>query len=176
MKSAVSQFLNYLRSVRNASPHPLRSYESDLGQFLAFLTPPGVEAPPLQDITHLLIREFVAHLHDQHLERSSIARKLAAIRSFFKFAVREGKVLRNPARMVATPKLAKRIPSVMSAEDLNMFLDGVVAAPPGALSRRRRPDAAEQTRLLVTRDRAILEMLYAAGLRVSELTGLNLAD
>jgi integrase/recombinase XerC len=176
MKSAVHQFLNYLRAVRNASPHTLRSYESDLGQFLAFLTPPGVETPPLQDITHLLIREFVAHLHDHNLEKSSIARKLAAIRSFFKFAVREGLVLRNPARMVATPKLPKRIPSVLSAEDLNMFLDGVVARPAAASSRRKRPGAGDAYGLLVKRDRAILELLYASGLRVSELTGLNLAD
>jgi integrase/recombinase XerC len=176
MKSAVNQYLNYLRVVRNASPHTLRSYESDLSQFLEFLTPPRSEPPALADITHLLIREFIAHLHDHHLERSSIARKLAAIRSFFKFTVREGMVVRNPARMVATPKLPKRIPSVMSAEDLNTFLDGVVAAPPGKLSRRSRPDVAEQNRLLVKRDRAILEMLYAAGLRVSELTGLNLDD
>ena len=176
MKSAVNQFLNYLRVVRHASPHTLRSYESDLFQFLVFLTPPEAELPALADVTHLLIREFVAHLHDQRLERSSIARKLAAIRSFFKFAVREGMVPRNPARMVATPKLAKRIPSVMSAEDLNTFLDGVVAKPLGPLSSRRRPGAAEQNLLLVKRDRAILELLYASGLRVSELTGLNLAD
>jgi integrase/recombinase XerC len=176
MKSAVHQFLNYLRSVRNASPHTLRSYESDLDQFVTFLTPPGTETPPLKDITHLLIREFVAHLHDHKLEKSSIARKLAAIRSFFKFAVREGLVVRNPARMVATPKLAKRIPSVLSAEDLNMFLDGVVAKPAGAPSRRQRPGAGDASRLLVKRDRAILELLYASGLRVSELTGLNLAD
>lgn len=176
MKSAVNQFLNYLRVVRHASPHTLRNYESDLTQFLTFLSPPGVEPPPLVEITHLLIREFVSHLHDQGLERSSIARKLAAIRSFFKFAVREGMVVRNPARLVATPKLAKRIPSVMSAEDLNLFLDGVVAKPPGPSSSRRRPGAAEQNFLLVKRDRAILELLYASGLRVSELTGLNLAD
>jgi len=176
MKSAVKQYLNYLRAVRNASPHTLRSYESDLSQFLEFLSPPGVETPALQDITHLLIREFVAHLHDHHLEKSSIARKLAAIRSFFKFAVREGLVVRNPARMVATPKLPKRIPSVMSAEDLSTFLDGVVAAPPSATARRRPAGIGDQNRLLVKRDRAILEMLYASGLRVSELTGLNLAD
>ena len=175
MKSAVNQFLNYLRVVRHASPHTLRNYESDLSQFLFFLTPPGAQPPALVDVTHLLIREFIAHLHDQKLERSSIARKLAAIRSFFKFAVREGMVPRNPARMVATPKLARRIPSVMSAEDLNNFLDGVVAAPPPA-SSRKRPEWAEQNRLLVKRDRAILEMLYASGLRVSELTGLNLQD
>src|ERR1039458_7065716 len=176
MKSAVRQFLNYLRAVRNASPHTLRSYESDLGQFLAFLTPPGAEAPPLQDITHLLIREFVAHLHDHNLEKSSIARKLAAIRSFFKFAVREGLVLRNPARMVATPKLAKRIPSVPSAEDLKCLLGGVVARRGAAPPRRKRPGAEDANGLLVKRDRAILELLYASGLRVSELTGLNLAD
>ena len=116
----------------------------------------------------------MAHLHDHKLEKSSIARKLAAIRSFFKFAVREGLVVRNPARMVATPKLAKRIPSVLSAEDLNMFLDGVVAKPAGAPSRRQRPGAGDASRLLVKRDRAILELLYASGLRVSELVGLDL--
>jgi len=175
MKSAVGQFLNYLRSVRNASPHTIRSYENDLSQFLAFLTPPGAEPPPLQDITHLLIREFVAHLHDHNLQKSSIARKLAAIRSFFKFAVREGLVIRNPARLVATPKLPKRIPSVLSAEDMNIFLDGVVAAP-AAPGHRKRPGAPDESHLLVKRDRAILELLYASGLRVSELTGLNLAD
>src|ERR1700683_4524142 len=101
MKSAVHQFLTYLRAVRNASPYTLRSYEIDLGQFIAFLTPPGVETPLLQDVTHLLIREVVSHLHDRDLQKSSIARKLAAIRSFFKFAVREGLVHKNPARMVA---------------------------------------------------------------------------
>jgi integrase/recombinase XerC len=176
MKSAVQQFLNYLRSVRNASPHTLRSYDIDLTQFIAFLTPPNVETPALQDITHHLIREFIGHLHDHKLEKSSIARKLAAIRSFFKFAVREGLVRNNPARMVATPKLPKRIPSVLSAEDLSAFLDGVVARPKAAATRRRRPGAKDEYRLLVKRDRAILEMLYASGLRVSELTGLNLAD
>jgi integrase/recombinase XerC len=175
MKSEVNQYLNYLRVVRHSSPHTLRSYESDLYQFLVFLSPPGEVPPPLVEVSHLLIREFIAHLHDQKLQRSSIARKLAAIRSFFKFAVREGMVARNPARMVATPKLAKRIPSVMSAEDLNNFLDGVVAAPVPASSRKSTV-AAGQNLLLVKRDRAILEMLYASGLRVSELTGLNLAD
>ena len=177
MDSAVKQFLIYLRSVRNSSPHTIRSYENDLGQFLTFLTPPGTAMPPPQDVTHLMIREFVAHLHDLKLEKSSIARKLAAIRSFFKFAVREGMVVRNPARMVATPKLPKRIPSVLSAEDLNAFLDGVVAGP--ARESGRAPSEAsanDDSRLMVKRDRAILELLYASGLRVSELTGLNLGD
>jgi integrase/recombinase XerC len=178
MDSAVKQFLMYLRSVRNSSPNTIRSYESDLGQFLAFLTPPGTPMPAPQDITHIMIREFVAHLHDLRLEKSSIARKLAAIRSFFKYAVREGLVARSPARMVATPKLPKRIPAVLSAEDLNAFLDGITAGTPSGGSERRRGAAAESdvSRLMVRRDRAILELLYASGLRVSELTGLNLVD
>ena len=174
MKSAVGQFLKYLRSVRNASPNTLRSYESDLDQFLAFLTPPETETPTLVEVTHLMIREFISHLHDLNLEKSSIARKLAAIRSFFKFAVREGMIARNPARLVATPKLPKRIPAVLSAEDLNTFLEGIIAAPDSG--KRKRAGANDEHRLLVKRDRAILELLYASGLRVSELTGLNLAD
>jgi integrase/recombinase XerC len=176
MDSAVKQFLIYLRAVRNASPHTIRSYDTDIGQFLTFLTPPGTAMPSPQDVTHLMIREFMAHLHDLKLEKSSIARKLAAIRSFFKYAVREGVVVRNPARMVATPKLPKRIPSVLSAEDLNAFLDGVVAGPARGSGRGRRASAYDDSRLMVKRDRAILEMLYASGLRVSELTGLNLGD
>jgi integrase/recombinase XerC len=176
MDSAVKQFLIYLHAVRNASPHTIRSYENDLGQFLKFLTPPGVAMPSAQDVTHLMIREFVAHLHDLKLEKSSVARKLAAIRSFFKFAVREGMVARNPARMVATPKLPKRIPAVLSAEDLNAFLDGVVAGPERPPRRCNEPPMIDDSRLMVKRDRAILELLYASGLRVSELTGLNLGD
>ncbi|HEY2646437.1 MAG TPA: tyrosine recombinase XerC [Candidatus Acidoferrales bacterium] len=176
MDSALKQFLIYLRAVRNSSPHTIRSYETDLGQFLKFLTPPGVAMPSAPEVTHLMIREFVAHLHDLNLEKSSIARKLASIRSFFKFAVREGIVVRNPARMVATPKLPKRIPSVLSAEDLNAFLDGVVAGPERPRARRREKSMIDDSRLMVKRDRAILEFLYASGLRVSELTGLNLAD
>jgi len=174
MKSEVDQFLKYLRSVRNASPHTLRSYQNDLGQFVAFLTPPETQTPRLQDVTHLMIREFIANLHDHNLEKSSVARKLAAIRSFFKFAVREGLALRNPARQVATPKLPKRIPSVLSAEDLSSFLDGVVAV--SSEGHRKRAGNSIENLLLVKRDRAILELLYASGLRVSELTGLNLSD
>jgi integrase/recombinase XerC len=176
MKPAIQQYLGYLRSVRNASPNTLRSYAIDLSQFVSFLTPPETETPHLRDVTHLMIREFLGHLHDHKLQKSSIARKVAAIRSFFKFAVRERMVLQNPARMVATPKLPRRVPSVLSAEDMGAFLDGIASAPiavpgSGRSARGRRVDP-----LMVKRDRAILELLYASGLRVSELTGLNLAD
>ena len=176
MNSAVKQYFMYLRSVRNSSPNTIRSYETDLGQFLAFLTPPGVAMPSPEQVTHLMIREFVSHLHDLKLQKSSIARKVAAIRSFFKFATREGLVVRNPARMVTTPKLPKRVPSVLSAEDLNAFLDSVTAEPSGVSGRGRRAEHRGDSPLMIKRDRAILEMLYASGLRVSELTGLNLGD
>jgi integrase/recombinase XerC len=187
MKEAIERFLHYLRYTRNASPHTLRSYQGDLRQFLDYLTPAGAPAPSLREIKHPLIREFLGQLHDAHLEKVSVARKLAALRSFFKFCVREGWLDENPARLVATPRLPKRVPAVLSAEEINVLLDqlAVPGGPaakgkPGRASKRRptrRPGASEdEARLLLRRDRAILELLYASGLRVSELTGLNLAD
>src|SRR5258706_365748 len=93
MKQAIGKYLQYLQSVRNSSPHTILNYGKDLTQFVAYLSPPGEQLPALSKITHLIIREFVGHLHEQGLEKSSIARKLAALRSFFKYCVRE-KMLR----------------------------------------------------------------------------------
>ena len=189
MKQAIGKYLQYLQSVRNSSPHTILNYGKDLGQFVAYLSPPGEHLPALSKITHLIIREFVGHLHEQGLEKSSIARKLAALRSFFKYCVREGMIKENPARLVPTPKLPKRIPSVLSAEEMNGFLNQLAdlgAASGGSLpaTRSLAPTAAKaqgsakiaSEGLLLRRDRALLELLYAAGLRVSELTGLNLED
>ena len=191
MKPTIQKYIEYMRSVRNASPHTLVNYGNDLEQFVAFLTPPGTETPKLGQITHHVIREFVAHLHDTGLEKSSIARKLAALRSFFKYCLREGRLNENPARLVATPKLPKRVPVVLSAEEMNGFLNQLAGTGTGEgirggqNSQRDLNEAAErqggspgiqEDGLLLPRDRAILELLYAAGLRVSELTGLNLAD
>ena len=189
MKQTIQKYNEYLRSVRNSSPHTLVNYGNDLDQFVAFLTPPGTETPKLSLITHHMIREFVAHLHETGLEKSSIARKLAALRSFFKYCVREGRLNESPARLVATPKLPKRVPAVLSAEEMNGFLNQLSGSgsreergePQAKRSHLRRGEADKVSRvneedLLLPRDRAILELLYAAGLRVSELTGLNLAD
>jgi len=188
MKQAIDKYLTYLRSVKNASPHTISNYGKDLTQFLAYLSPPGVEPPALKAIHHTMIREYMGHLHEQGLEKSSIARKLASLRSFFKYCVREGILKDNPARLVPTPKLPKRIPSVLSAEEMNGFLNQVagIGAHPEPTSRKRKEIAkverkqprgnADVEGLLIKRDRAILELLYAAGLRVSELTGLDLVD
>ena len=187
LEKAVQKFIEYLQSVKNSSPHTVSNYGNDLQQFLAYLTPPESEEPALRSIDHKVIREFVAHLHDQGLEKSSIARKLASLRSFFKYCVREGMVKENPARLVPTPKLPKRVPSVLSAEEMNGFLNQLTAlkSEPQGTDARSRSEQSErkvprgnfdEEGLLIKRDRAILELLYAAGLRVSELTGLNLVD
>ncbi len=180
LKQAIEKFLHYLHYERNASPHTLRSYKTDLLTFLDYLTPPGEKPMSLLAVDHLVIREFISYLYDQGLEKSSIARRLAALRSFFKFCVREQMVRQNPARLVGTPKLPKRLPVVLTAEEMNRFLDGLahIKSSPKASKRSSRASGAKagSDPLFLRRDRAILELLYAAGVRVSELTGLDLAD
>src|ERR1700732_4047925 len=178
MKEAIAKYLEYLQSVKNSSPHTILNYRTDLEQFLAYLSPPGARPPALTGVAHPMIREFVAHLHDHGLAKSSIARKLAALRSFFKYCVREGHLKENPARLVPTPKLPKRIPSVLSAEEMNGFLNQLAQMGPAPStggeapkkSPRRLANASPDNPaklldegLMLRRDRALLELLYAAG-------------
>ena len=178
MKAAIEKFLNCLQNERNVSRHTLRNYASDLEQFHTYLSPPDSPQVKVTDIDHRVIREYLGYLHDKKLQKSSMARKLAALRSFLKFCAREGMVRENAARLVATPKLPKRVPSILSAEEMNEFLDGLanVRRPKAKRPSARASEAEQSAALLLQRDRAILELLYASGLRVSELTGLNIED
>ena len=164
MEQLITQFLEHLRYERNLSQHTLRNYESDLGQFLDFLAPANPydgrrNLPAVADIDHLTIREWLATLHTAQKKKASVARKLAALRTFFQFLVREGLLELNPAKLVATPRLEKRLPKHLSVEEAIKFIE--------------TPDTETD---LGKRDRAMLELMYATGVRVSELTTLNLAD
>ena len=176
MKQTAEDFIYCLKNERNASPRTIGEYRNDIEQFRQFLTPPGEHTLPLDRIDHKVIREYVGQMYDRGLERSSIARKLAALRTFFRFCIRQGLLKHNPAQLVKSPKLPKRVPRVLTAEEMNVFLDTLSTPPkrPGA-----RPPSAKQReteKLLLRRDRFILEVLSGSGLRVSELTALIVSN
>jgi integrase/recombinase XerC len=172
MKQIIEKFIAYLRYERNLSPETIREYRRDTQQFAVFLTPPGEKTLPLTEIDHRIVREYVSWMYDRKLQKASVARRLASLRTFFKFCMREKLVRENPARFVPRPKLPKRVPRVLTAEELNGFLDNLGESSAGARTRIRRRSP-EQGRAVLKRDRAILELLYGSGLRVSELWGLD---
>ena len=150
------------RRRENVSPHTLRNYGIDLHQFLAYFTPPGAEPPPIADLDVTSIREWLGDLFNRELAAVSTRRKLAALRSFYKYLVREGKAVRNVPKLMRTPRAPQKLPQVMTAEQTNNLIDAI----PGAGLERTHPE----------RDLAIFETLYGCGLRVSELCGLELDD
>lgn len=160
LQEALTEFLQHLKYERNMSPHTLRNYESDLEQFRQFLF--GIEKRddlPVEQIDRLTIREWMAILHTAGKKKASIARKLASLRTLFQFLIREGKLESNPAKMVATPKIERKLPNHLSMEDAVRLIE--------------TPDANTD---LGRRDRAILEFLYATGIRVGELVNIDLTD
>ena len=162
MDELIERYLASLRYERNASPHTIRNYHSDLEQFRDFLKKAQPHDPVKVELLDVAqIRGFLSHLFERDQEKSSVARKLAAIRSFFKFLCREGILAEDPAAQVATPKRPQRLPRIMTEEETNNFLDQMA----------RDAEAGDAA---LVRDRAILELLYASGLRVSELVGLDL--
>ncbi|BCS51752.1 tyrosine recombinase XerC [Geobacter sp. SVR] len=150
-------FCVYLETERNASGHTLAAYRRDLAQLEAFVTGEKGARAGAADVDHLLLRRFLA-LIAKNVKKSSVGRKLAAIRSFFKFLVRRGVIARNPAELIATPKKESRLPFHLNIDQATTLMEA----------------ADDQDWML--RDRAILETLYSCGLRVSELTGLDIAD
>ena len=156
MKEAIEQFCSYLETERNASAHTVSAYRGDLGQFAAFLDAQGGGAPEAVD--HLVLRRYLAQLH-QGLAKSSIGRKLSALRALFRYLQRQGRLEKNPAELVGTPKKEKRVPFHLNIDQVS----ALVGAPAGSHG-------------LPLRDRAVLETLYSCGIRVSELTGMNVGD
>ncbi len=161
MDELIETFLDYLRYERHSSPHTVRNYRSDLIQFRDFIAEEIARQPSAKELTPLRIRAFLAYLYERERKKSSVARKLAALRAFFKFLRREEKIAENPAALVSTPKLEKKLPRIMTEEEVNRFLD-------------RLAESAAHGGPLLVRDRAILELLYASGLRASEVAGLDL--
>ncbi len=141
------------------SPHTLRNYASDITQFTEFLQKIENRELAPSEIDNLTIREWMASLRNENKKKASVARKLASLRTFFQFLVREGKLEKNPAKLVATPRIERKLPQHLSMEDAVRFIE--------------TPDI---NTLLGRRDRAIIEMLYATGIRVGELVGINLTD
>jgi integrase/recombinase XerC len=160
VNEALAEFLRYLALERNASELTVKSYREDLSQAIDFLLsrPGGADLAP-QQVTSRHLRAFTVWLHEQQYAKSTIARRLAALRSWFRFLCRQGTLTANPADGLRSPRQEKKLPSFLTEDALGQLL----AVPADAT-------------LLDRRDRAILEALYSAGLRVSELTGLNLAD
>jgi integrase/recombinase XerC len=162
MKNQLADFLDHLRLNENASAHTVRAYESDLTQFITFVAAAlNRRRPDLQatDFNHLHIRAFLGDLHKRGNSRASAARKLAAIRTFGRYLRREGAIQGDPAALVGTPKREQRLPAHLAEAEMSRLLE--------------MPDTSSP---LGRRDRAILELFYASGLRLSELVGVGLED
>lgn len=164
ISAAATRFLASLRA-RNASKNTIASYGRDLGLFVSHFSSDQGQALSVGRVTRLMIREFMAEGRSKGLSPATLARRLAALRGFFDYLVLEEGFPNNPARSLTAPKISQKLPAVMSAEDTNQIINAVQFDS----ERDRFPDK-------VVRDRLIFELLYGAGLRVSELVGLNLND
>lgn len=151
---ATDSFLRHLRE-RNASAHTIKAYAGDLDTFAEY-----VAERDWKKIDHIVIRGFLSHLYDNGLGKTSVARALAAVRSLYRWLAQEGVVEQNPAKLVSTPRLAKKLPRVPTIEEMNSVLDS------------KMPEQAS----FPERDRLMLELLYGCGIRNSELVGINLDD
>jgi integrase/recombinase XerC len=158
VQDALRAFLGHLDRERNASPHTVRAYGDDIGQFIVHLRQELGREPRPQDVDALLIRGFLAELHRAGMRKPTAARKLASLRTFFRYLCREGVLAQNPARVLLSPRLDKRVPEHLAEAEAALLLD-----VPGRS-------------LAALRARTILEILYGTGIRCAELVGLDLDD
>jgi integrase/recombinase XerC len=172
VRQLIHRFLEHLEGERNLSPHTVRAYEGDLLHFLDFLARDFLARPPEQvrpeEVDVLAVRSFLASLHTQGLERRSQARALSAVRSLLRFACREGTLAANPAQGVPTPRLPKTLPRHLRPGEVEALLEA-----PGRAAEPPEGPGNALAAILARRDSALLELLYAAGLRVGELVGLD---
>lgn len=159
MQSAVQAFLNFLRVERNCSPLTIKSYSDDMEHLREFFSEQFQLEPSPQDIDVAQLRSYVAYMHECGYARATVARRLACLRSFFRYCNREGICERNPAKPLRTPRAGRKLPHFLTTEEIGQLLDAPAANTNDGL-----------------RDRAILETMYSAGLRVAELVGLGLHD
>ncbi|MFC1984126.1 tyrosine recombinase XerC [Chloroflexota bacterium] len=155
MQAVFNKYINYLEAERNASPYTVRNYTTDLLGFFQFLRDKEIDS--LKEVDRLTLRDYLSHLMENGFVKASIARKLSAIRSFYRYLLREEIIATSPVATTSSPKLDRRLPSFLTREEINRLLEAPNLSTPQGL-----------------RDRALLELLYASGLRVSELVSLNL--
>lgn len=155
MQQVFNKYINYLEAERNASPYTVRNYTTDLLDFFQFLRAKGIDS--LKEVDRHTLRDYLSHLMEKGFVKASIARKLSAIRSFYRYLLREEIISTSPVATTSSPKLDRRLPSFLTIEEINRLLEAPDLSTPQGL-----------------RDRALMELLYASGLRVSELVSLNL--
>ena len=155
MQEVFNKYVNYLEAERNASPYTVRNYTTDLLGFFNFLKTKGISS--LKEVDRHVLRDYLSHLMEEGIVKASIARKLSAIRSFYRYLMREKIVTTNPVANTSSPKLDRRLPSFLTPEEVVRLLEAPDLSTPQGL-----------------RDRALIELLYASGLRVSELVNLDL--
>jgi tyrosine recombinase XerC len=157
MQEIFNRYINHLQAEKNASAYTVRNYKADLLDFFSFLNEKRVAS--LDAVDRKALRDYLGHLVEKGIVKSSIARKLSAIRSFYRYLVREKLIEANPIKSVSSPKLDKRLPAFLTLDEVKRLLEAPDTTTPQGL-----------------RDRALLELLYASGLRVSELVGLDLGQ
>jgi integrase/recombinase XerC len=155
MQEVFDKYIAYLEAERNVSPYTRRNYTNDLLEFFGFVTGKGIKT--LKDVNKLTLRSYLADLLEKGYAKSSIARKLSAVRSFYRYLMREEMISASPAATTVSPRLDKRLPAFLTVEDAKRLIES--------------PDL---TQPQGQRDRALLELLYASGLRVSELVNMNI--
>jgi integrase/recombinase XerC len=155
MQEVFNKYINYLEAERNVSPYTVRNYTTDLLHFFQFLKNKGVDS--LKEVDKHILRDYLSYVMEQGFVKASIARKLSAIRSFYRYLLREEIISTNPVATASSPKLDKRLPSFLTIDEVERLLEAPDSSKPQG-----------------QRDRALMELLYASGLRVSELVSLNL--